>query len=105
MDLFLQFEVCALKFNSKLFADHMIDTWMMACAVKGNHPQLELRRLDLTISKGPMARSETFIILFWLAIFAESISSPYSLHEEYVGEELLDFFEFEAIPDPTHGRV
>lgn len=32
-------------------------------------------------------------------------SKAYILSEEIVGFQFLDAFDFQAIPDPTHGRV
>lgn len=43
-----------------------------------------------------------------LAIFSlalPSLAATYSLSEKLVGQDFVDGFFFEAIPDPTHGRV
>ncbi|TEB34189.1 endo-beta-glucanase [Coprinellus micaceus] len=46
-----------------------------------------------------------FALSLHLLGISNALSSTYTLSEEYVGEEFLDLFGFEAIPDPTHGRV
>ncbi|KAF5329983.1 hypothetical protein D9611_010461 [Ephemerocybe angulata] len=47
----------------------------------------------------------TLLTYIWLTLASKKPGTKYKLSEEYVGEEFLDLFEFEAIADPTHGRV
>ena len=45
-----------------------------------------------------------FGVLFFLHI-ARVLGDTYSLTSGIVGPDFLNFFTFEAIADPTHGRV
>ncbi|KAG6816368.1 hypothetical protein H0H87_006641 [Tephrocybe sp. NHM501043] len=43
--------------------------------------------------------------LCFLSLAAPSLSASYSLSDNIVGSGFLSAFNFEAIADPTHGRV
>ncbi|KAF9002493.1 glycoside hydrolase family 16 protein [Cyathus striatus] len=45
------------------------------------------------------------VIVVLFSAFVTTYASPYWLSENVVGDEFYRFFEFESIPDPTHGRV
>lgn len=47
---------------------------------------------------------KTFVLIL-SALVIQALASTYGISDNIIGSSFLNFFDFEAIQDPTHGRV
>lgn len=45
------------------------------------------------------------VFLFFISVVGSALAATYSLTDTVIGSDFYNFFEWEAISDPTNGRV